>query len=95
LLLSSDGEDEKIRLNGDYIRSIDERGNILEALSQYPKIDAYQGNISEYAIAKLCTKASPSYCPYNIPLEESVAHKSWFDRLREIVTRPSASEIAD
>ncbi|WGJ13631.1 DUF2235 domain-containing protein [Methylocapsa sp. D3K7] len=95
LLLSDDGEYEKIHLNGDYIRSINERGNVAEALSQYPKIDAYQGDLSEYAIAKLCGKASSVYCPFNIPLGEPVAPQSWFEWLRGIAIRPSAPGILD
>jgi uncharacterized protein (DUF2235 family) len=95
LLLSDDGEYEKIHLNGDYIRSINARGNVAEALSQYPKIDTYQGDLSEYAIAKLCGKASSAYCPFNIPVGEPVAPQSWFEWLRGIVIRPSAPGILD
>ena len=81
--------------NGDYLRTINERGNLDEALRLYPKIDTYQGNISDYAIEKLLSKASSAYSPFNIPLGEPVAPQSWFERLRGILFRPSVPGLLD
>lgn len=55
-----------IRLNGDYVRPIDNPGNIKSAVTQYPQAMNYQGDISRHAIEKLAT--DQSYHPCNVPM---------------------------
>ncbi len=95
LLIPDNGEHKNVRLNGDYLRTINERGNLDEALRLYPKIDTYQGNISDYAIEKLLSKNSSAYSPFNIPLGEPVAPQSWLERWRGILFRPPAPGLLD
>lgn len=54
-----------IRLNGDYVRPIDNHGNVADAVAKYPNATAYSGQISGYAVKKF--SAYPrSYWPCNI-----------------------------
>lgn len=55
-----------VRLNGDYVRPIDNLGNIKSAITQYPNLKNYQGDISNHTIEKLST--DQSYKPCNVLL---------------------------
>ena len=55
-----------IQLNGDYVRPIGNLGNIKSAVSQYPSVIGYQGDISQRTIEKLAT--DQSYQPRNVSL---------------------------
>jgi len=59
-----------IRLNGDYVRPIVNPGNIKSAITLYPNLKDYRGDISNHAIEKLAK--DQTYKPYNVPLINSL-----------------------
>jgi len=77
-------EVEKIRFNGDYIRRLDLRGEIVQAATYYPNIDN-----ALMTVAQRILKDPSIYCPCNTPLPQAIPRKSMLDKLIEIVT-PSA-----
>lgn len=59
---------DHITFTGDYIRPVEGQGNISDAVKGFPKIDAYEGEVSHCAIEKLSYEGPPVYRPRNISI---------------------------